>query len=185
MKMVQDIIIKPIITEASMDKLAEKKYTFKVASDATKPEIASAVEAMFGVKVASVNTISMKKKPKRLGVHFGYTSDWKKAVVTLTADSKSVEELDGLGVSSKSNYCLLPIGSVSEVNSESLGLFLHANCVNGLNLYAEHSLNRICDLGLCCVGSNLEGVLLCSKIVHGSLGDYRLNDYILNHFHYA
>ena len=96
MKMVQDIIIKPIITEASMDKLAAKKYTFKVASDATKPEIANAVEVMFGVKVASVNTISMKKKPKRLGVHFGYTSDWKKAVVTLTADSKTIEFFDGL-----------------------------------------------------------------------------------------
>ena len=96
MKMVQDIIIKPIITEASMDKLADKKYIFKVASDATKPEIANAVEVMFGVKVASVNTISMKKKPKRLGVHFGYTSDWKKAVVTLTADSKTIEFFDGL-----------------------------------------------------------------------------------------
>ena len=80
MKMVQDIIIKPIITEASMDKLADKKYTFKVQANATKPEIAKAVEAMFGVKVACVNTINMKKKPKRLGVHFGYTSDWKKAI---------------------------------------------------------------------------------------------------------
>ena len=96
MKMVQDIIIKPIITEASMDNLADKKYTFKVASDATKPEIAYAVETMFGVKVESVNTISMKKKPKRLGVHFGYTSDWKKAIVTLTADSKTIEFFDGL-----------------------------------------------------------------------------------------
>ena len=75
MKMVQDIIIKPIITEASMDKLADKKYTFKVQADATKPEIAKAVETMFGVKVACVNTINMKKKPKRLGVHFGYTSE--------------------------------------------------------------------------------------------------------------
>ena len=96
MKMVQDIIIKPIITEASMDKLAEKKYTFKVQANATKPEIAKAVEAMFGVKVACVNTINMKKKPKRLGVHFGYTSEWKKAVVTLTADSKTIEFFDGL-----------------------------------------------------------------------------------------
>ena len=96
MKMVQDIIIKPIITEASMDALAAKKYTFRVASDATKPEIAKAVETMFGVKVADVNTISMKKKPKRLGVHFGYTSEWKKAVVTLTADSKTIEFFDGL-----------------------------------------------------------------------------------------
>ena len=96
MKMVQDIIIKPIITEASMDKLADKKYTFKVQADATKPEIAKAVETMFGVKVACVNTINMKKKPKRLGVHFGYTSDWKKAIVTLTADSKTIEFFDGL-----------------------------------------------------------------------------------------
>ena len=96
MKMVQDIIIKPIITEASMDALSAKKYTFKVAANATKPEIAKAVEAMFGVKVEKVNTISMKKKPKRLGVHFGYTSEWKKAVVTLTADSKTIEFFDGL-----------------------------------------------------------------------------------------
>ena len=96
MKMVQDIIIKPIITEASMDKLAEKKYTFKVAADATKPEIAKAVEELFGVKVAVVNTINMKKKPMRLGVHFGYTSEWKKAIVTLTADSKTIEFFDGL-----------------------------------------------------------------------------------------
>ena len=96
MKMVQDIIIKPIITEASMDAIADKKYTFKVANDATKPEIAKAVETMFGVKVEKVNTISMKKKPKRLGVHFGYTSEWKKAVVTLTADSKTIEFFDGL-----------------------------------------------------------------------------------------
>ena len=96
MKMVQDIIIKPIITEASMDRLNDKKYTFKVAKSATKPEIAKAVEEMFGVKVAVVNTINMKKKPKRLGVHFGYTSEWKKAIVTLTADSKTIEFFDGL-----------------------------------------------------------------------------------------
>ena len=97
MKMIQDIIIKPIITEASMDVLADKRYTFQVRSDATKPEIAKAVEAMFkGVKVEKVNTITMKKKPKRLGVHFGYTSEWKKAIVTLTADSKTIEFFDGL-----------------------------------------------------------------------------------------
>ena len=96
MRTAYDIIIAPVITEATMDGIAAKKYTFKVASDATKPEIANAVEVMFGVKVASVNTISMKKKPKRLGVHFGYTSDWKKAVVTLTADSKTIEFFDGL-----------------------------------------------------------------------------------------
>ncbi|MBR2293468.1 MAG: 50S ribosomal protein L23 [Clostridia bacterium] len=96
MKMVQDIIIKPVITEASMDAIGDKRYTFKVQSDATKPEIAKAVEEMFGVKVEKVNTINMKKKPKRLGVHFGYTSEWKKAIVTLTADSKTIEFFDGL-----------------------------------------------------------------------------------------
>ena len=74
MKMVQDIIIKPIITEASMDNLADKKYTFKVASDATKPEIAYAVETMFGVKVESVNTISMKKKPKTEARHKAFSA---------------------------------------------------------------------------------------------------------------
>ncbi len=96
MKMVQDIIIKPVITEASMDVIGDKKYTFEVQSKATKPEIAKAVEAMFGVKVAKVHTINMKKKPKRLGVHSGYTSEWKKAIVTLTADSKTIEFFDGL-----------------------------------------------------------------------------------------
>ena len=95
-KMVQDIIIAPVITEASMDMMNAKKYVFKVMTSATKPEIAKAVEALFGVKVASVNTVSMKKKPKRLGVHFGYTSEWKKAIVTLTADSKTIEFFDGL-----------------------------------------------------------------------------------------
>ena len=96
MKMVQDIIIKPVITEASMDRIADKKYTFKVRTDATKPEIAKAVEELFGVKVACVNTISMKKKPKRLGVHFGYTSEWKKAIVTLKPESKTIEFFEGL-----------------------------------------------------------------------------------------
>ncbi len=96
MKMVQDIIIKPLITEASMDMLEQKKYCFKVMKSATKPEIAKAVETMFGVKVESVNTINMKKKPKRLGMNNGYTSEWKKAIVQLKADSKTIEFFDGL-----------------------------------------------------------------------------------------
>ena len=95
--MIQDIIIKPIITEASMDGMADRKYVFKVQKSATKPEIANAVETMFkGVKVESVNTINMKSKPKRLGVHAGYTAAWKKAIVTLTADSKTIEFFEGL-----------------------------------------------------------------------------------------
>ena len=96
MKLAQDIIIKPIITEASMDMIAEKKYTFKVSKDATKPEIAKAVEEMFKVDVLRVHTINMKKKPKRLGVHFGYTSEWKKAIVTLKPESKTIEFFEGL-----------------------------------------------------------------------------------------
>jgi large subunit ribosomal protein L23 len=96
MKNVQDIIIKPIITEASMDMLNEKKYAFKVQKDATKPEIAKAVEEMFKVEVLSVNTINMKRKPKRLGVHSGYTAAWKKAIVTLKPDSKTIEFFEGL-----------------------------------------------------------------------------------------
>ena len=96
MKMVQDIIIRPIITEASMDRLADKKYTFEVRKDATKAEIAYAVEQMFKVEVADVNTINMKKKPKRYGVHFGYTSAWTKAIVTLKPDSKTIEFFEGL-----------------------------------------------------------------------------------------
>ena len=96
MKTAHDIIVRPIITENSMDLLASKTYVFEVRKDATKPEIAKAVEELFGVKVANVNTVSMKKKPKRLGVHFGYTSEWKKAIVTLTDDSKTIEFFDGL-----------------------------------------------------------------------------------------
>ena len=96
MKFAQDIILKPVITERSMDMTAEKKYTFKVAKDATKPEIAKAVEELFGVKVAAVNTISMKKKPKRVRYTPGYTTAWKKAIVTLTADSKTIAFFDGM-----------------------------------------------------------------------------------------
>ena len=98
MKTAHDIIVRPIITENSMDLLASKTYVFEVRKDSTKPEIAKAVEEVFGskVKVASVRTINMKKKPKRLGVHFGYTSEWKKAIVTLTADSGEIEFFAGL-----------------------------------------------------------------------------------------
>ena len=100
MKMIEDIIIRPVISEASMDMLASegaKKYVFQVMTSATKPEIAKAVETMFpGTKVAAVNVINMKRKPKRMGVHYGYTSEWKKAIVTLTADSKTIEFFDGL-----------------------------------------------------------------------------------------
>ena len=96
MKTIYDIIRRPIITESSMEMTDTKKYVFEVMKDATKPEIAEAVEKMFKVKVAYVNTISMKKKPKRMGVHEGYTSEWKKAIVQLTEDSDTIEFFDGM-----------------------------------------------------------------------------------------
>ena len=96
MKSVADIIVRPLITEKSMDGVSSKVYTFEVVKSATKPEIAKAVEEMFGVKVAKVNVINMKKKPKRVGYHMGYTSEWKKAIVTLTEDSKSIAFFDSL-----------------------------------------------------------------------------------------
>ena len=92
----RDIILAPVITEKSVAGLSEKKYTFRVADGANKIEIAKAVEEIFGVKVAKVNTISMKGKKRRMGRFEGYTSDWKKAVVTLTEDSKTIEFFDGL-----------------------------------------------------------------------------------------
>ena len=92
----RDIIIAPVITEKSVSVLGEKKYTFRVADGANKIEIAKAVTEIFGVKVAKVNTISMKGKKRRMGRYEGYTSDWKKAVVTLTEDSKTIEFFDGM-----------------------------------------------------------------------------------------
>ena len=87
MKFAHDVIIKPII----MARLAEKKYTFEVADGASKVEIKKAVEEIFKVEVDKVNTISMKSKNKRVGYHFGKTSEWKKAIVTIDLDPKPVE----------------------------------------------------------------------------------------------
>ncbi len=96
MKTSYDIIKRPVITEASMAGIADKRYTFEVDKAATKIEIKNAVEEAFKVKVEKVNTIMMKSKPKRLGVHQGTTSAWKKAIVTLKADSKTIEFFDGM-----------------------------------------------------------------------------------------
>ena len=94
-KLAYDIILKPIITEKSMEMLTQGKYTFKVAKDANKIEIAKAVEELFNVKVAKVNTISVKGKQKRMGRSVGYRPDWKKAIVTLEGD-KTIEFFEGL-----------------------------------------------------------------------------------------
>ena len=91
MKSYADIIVRPLITEKSMDGVGAKVYSFEVQKNATKAEIANAVETMFKkTKVVKVNIINMKKKPKRYGVHFGYTSEWKKAIVTLSEDSAPI-----------------------------------------------------------------------------------------------
>ena len=96
MKLASDIIRRPLITEKSMDLAAKKRYCFEVDKNATKPEIAAAVEEMFGVKVEKVNTVNMKAKPKRMGVHAGTTRTWKKAIVILTEDSKTIAFFDSL-----------------------------------------------------------------------------------------
>ena len=92
----QDIIIRPVISEKSMLGTAMKKYTFKVAKNANKIEIAKAVEELFGVKVSKVNTLNVRGRLKRQGKTQGYTPSWKKAIVTLTEDSKSIEFFDGM-----------------------------------------------------------------------------------------
>ena len=92
-----DIIIKPVITEQSMADVADKKYVFQVAIDANKTEIKAAVEEIFGVKVSKVNTVRMQGKMKRTGAYpMGRRSAYKKAVVTLTADSKTIEFFEGM-----------------------------------------------------------------------------------------
>lgn len=96
MKAPQDIILKPVITERSMDALQSGKYTFKVDKNANKIEIANAVEKLFDVQVAKVNTMNCKGRTKRVGRFVGKKADWKKAVVTLAEDSKSIEFFDGM-----------------------------------------------------------------------------------------
>ena len=92
-----DIIKRPIITEQSMAETEAKKYTFEVAKSANKIEIAKAVEEIFGVKVASVNTLTVPGKEKRMGAgRPGMTRTWKKAYVQLTADSKTIEFFESM-----------------------------------------------------------------------------------------
>ena len=92
-----DIIIKPVITEQSMETVADKKYVFQVAINASKTEIKAAVEEIFKVKVAKVNTLRQLGKVKRTGAYpKGKRADYKKAVVTLSADSKTIEFFEGM-----------------------------------------------------------------------------------------
>lgn len=96
MKAPQDIILAPVVTERSMAGFADKKYTFRVANDATKVDIARAVEQKFGVKVAKVNTVNVRGHVRRMGRYEGMTAVWKKAVVTLDKASKTIDFFDGL-----------------------------------------------------------------------------------------
>jgi large subunit ribosomal protein L23 len=91
-----DIVIKPIITEESMNDMAYGKYTFKVDKKANKSEIKRAVENIFNVKVEKVNTMNILGKEKRMGVHVGRRPSWKKAIVTLTEDSDEIEFFEGM-----------------------------------------------------------------------------------------
>lgn len=96
MKTPYDIILKPVISERSMDDAANKKYTFKVATSANKTQVKHAVEEIFGVDVEKVNIMNVKGKVKRVGKSLGRTSDSKKAIVTLTEKSKEIEFFQGL-----------------------------------------------------------------------------------------
>ena len=97
MKNVYEIIRRPVITEQSMADVADKKYVFMVDVDANKTEIKAAVEAIFGVKVSKVNTVRMQGKVKRTGAYpAGKRAEYKKAIVTLTADSKTIEFFEGM-----------------------------------------------------------------------------------------
>ncbi len=96
MKFAQDVILAPVITEKSMAAAASKKYTFKVAPDANKVEIKQAAEQLFGVSVKKVNTIHMRGQNRRMGRYEGKTSAWKKAIVTLTEECKTIEFFEGL-----------------------------------------------------------------------------------------
>ena len=97
MKNVYDIIIRPVITEQSMESVADKKYVFMVDINSNKTEIKAAVEEVFGVKVAKVNTVRMQGKVKRTGAYpAGRRPAYKKAIVTLTADSKTIELFEGM-----------------------------------------------------------------------------------------
>lgn len=90
-----DIIRKPVITEKTMANMADRQYTFMVHPEANKSMIKRAVEEVFGVKVEDVKTLNYEGKVKRLGVHVGRRADYKKAIVKLTADSKSIEFFEG------------------------------------------------------------------------------------------
>ena len=92
----EDIILKPVLTEKGYDGIATKTYTFIVKKDANKTQIKQAVEKIFDVKVASVNTVTCKGKLKRMGRNEGYTPDRKKAIVTLKEESKAIEFFESL-----------------------------------------------------------------------------------------
>lgn len=96
MKNPRDVIKRPIITERTTDMMADRKYVFEVTPKANKTEIKQAIEAIFDVKVVKVNTMNVEGKLKRMGRHQGRKPDWKKAIVQLSEDSKSLEFFEGI-----------------------------------------------------------------------------------------
>lgn len=96
MKSPYDVIVRPLVTEDSMMKAEEKTYVFEVAKNSNKIEIRNAIEKIFNVKVASVNTMNVKGKKKRMGQNVGKRPDWKKAIVQLTEDSDEIELFAGM-----------------------------------------------------------------------------------------
>ncbi|MEG2377323.1 MAG: 50S ribosomal protein L23 [Clostridia bacterium] len=96
MKSPYDIIRRPVITEQSMENIEKKIYVFEVAKDSNKIEVRRAIEEIFGVKVLKVNTMNVLGKEKRQGVHSGYRANWKKAIVRLQENSKTIEVFEGM-----------------------------------------------------------------------------------------
>jgi large subunit ribosomal protein L23 len=96
MKDPRDIIKRPVITERTADMMSSNKYVFEVDMRANKTEVKDAIQRIFDVKVVNVNTMRVKGKPKRVGKYSGYRSDWKKAIVQLSEDSKALEFFEGV-----------------------------------------------------------------------------------------
>ncbi len=99
MKTAQNVILAPVITEKSMTGIADKKYVFKVATDATKVDIAAAVSKLFGIDkkdIVKVNTLKVRGQQRRVGRYSGYTTAWKKAIVTLSENAKPIQFFEGL-----------------------------------------------------------------------------------------
>ena len=143
-----DVILKPVITEKSMDLMADKKYTFLVHTEATKNQIKEAVEKMFeGTKVKSVNTMNLDGKKKRRGMTFGKTAKTKKAIVQLTEDSKDISFL-AVCIADQRDVCA-PVRIVLNSNySCRNSVFLSLKVDNSVFSLSSAPAVSYCDLSL-------------------------------------